>query len=131
MAEVYYASNMPPGWLLGDNGYPLLPYLLTPFLRPQGGQQERYRITRSTVERALGVWKHRFRCIHKSGGCMMYWPVRCSRIIFAVAILHNICVRRNLPLLVEDGQDADNDGDVVEEQQGRGVEVRQRIATQF
>lgn len=47
------------GWLLGDSGYPLRPWLMTPFLTPQAGQQEKYNAshikTRNCVERAFGV----------------------------------------------------------------------------
>nr|XP_034328367.1 putative nuclease HARBI1 [Crassostrea gigas] len=53
------------GWLLGDSGYPLRPWLMTPFLTPQAGQQEKYNAshikTRNCVERAFGVLKSRFR----------------------------------------------------------------------
>lgn len=47
------------GWLLGDSGYPFRPWLMTPFLTPQAGQQEKYNAshikTRNCVERAFGV----------------------------------------------------------------------------
>nr|XP_034339477.1 putative nuclease HARBI1 [Crassostrea gigas] len=53
------------GWLLGDSGYPLRPWLMTPFLTPQAGQQDKYNAshikTRNCVERAFGVLKSRFR----------------------------------------------------------------------
>lgn len=52
------------------SSYPLKPYLLTPFLEPQGPSQEAYnralKATRCSVERAFGVLKKRFRlsCLH-------------------------------------------------------------------
>ncbi|WAQ95414.1 HARB1-like protein, partial [Mya arenaria] len=53
------------GMLLGDSGYPLRHYLMTPVLRPQGIQQTAYNVAhargRVVVERAFGLLKSRFR----------------------------------------------------------------------
>lgn len=53
------------GWFLGDSGYPLKKWLLTPFAQPSNQQEQRYNSshcsTRNTVERAFGVLKSRFR----------------------------------------------------------------------
>lgn len=49
------------GWLLGGSGYPLRPWLMTPFLTPQAKQQDRYNAshikTRNCVERDFDVLK--------------------------------------------------------------------------
>ncbi|GFN92188.1 protein antagonist of like heterochromatin protein 1 [Plakobranchus ocellatus] len=56
------------GHLLGDNGYPNLPYLLTPILNPGNRGEQRYNIshktTRNTIERLFGVLKRRFPALH-------------------------------------------------------------------
>ncbi|KAI2645494.1 hypothetical protein H4Q32_029698 [Labeo rohita] len=57
-------------WLLGDSVYPLRPYLITPVQHPATIAEERFNQahgrTCSTVERAIELWKQRFRCISKS-----------------------------------------------------------------
>lgn len=72
--------------------------------------------TRCVIERTYGIWKMRFRCLHKTGGCLTFSPKRNVNIIVATGILHNKCVRRNIPLPDDsddddDDRDNDNDGD--------------------
>nr|XP_042897212.1 putative nuclease HARBI1 [Parasteatoda tepidariorum] len=79
--------------VLGDSGYPLMPYLMTPFLHPTGTNQVRYNSThasaRNVVERQYGIWKRRFACLDA--------PLRCKlqnvqKIIVATAVLHNLAL---------------------------------------
>ena len=132
------------GWLIGDSGYPLTPYLLTPFINPINRDEERYnrkhKCTRSSTERANGVTKQRFRCLHKSGGCLMYSPRRCINIIISCLILHNICIRDNIPMPDDDDNDDDNnDGDndddmgndIGDADIAEGRQVRDRLVFRF
>ena len=108
------------GYILGDSGYPLRSYLLTPILNPTTRPQERYNTshkrTRCTVERCIGVLKSRFRCLHKSGGAMEFSPEFCAKIVVATAILHNICVHNAVPE-PEDVPNPTEQDDVEDEQE--------------
>jgi len=89
------------GLLLGDSGYPLEPFLMTPFAHPATNEQERFnrshKRTRVLVEQCFGVLKNRFRCLHISGGELQYKPVKCAKIVIACFLLHNYCINRNIP----------------------------------
>lgn len=55
-------------WLLGDSGYALQPWLLTPYWNPTNQFEERFnkrhKKCRSLVERTIGLLKGRFRYKH-------------------------------------------------------------------
>ncbi|XP_071088885.1 putative nuclease HARBI1 [Haliotis cracherodii] len=95
-------EEKPDGWLLGDSGYACKPHLLTPVLNPANSSEERYNRahigTRNTIERAFGVCKSRFRCLHKSSGCLLFEPEKCIAVITACMQLHNLAVSLRLPV---------------------------------
>lgn len=94
------------GWLLGDSGYPCRSYLMTPVQNPTTASQRAYnrahKRTRVVVEKMFGIWKSRFRCLHKSGGCLMFSSQRCVNVIIATAVLHNIARDRVLFQISDD-----------------------------
>lgn len=57
-------------WLLGDSGYPLQPYLMTPIANaapntPEANYNAAHSSARNVIERAIGLLKMRFRCVLK------------------------------------------------------------------
>ncbi|KAK0145505.1 putative nuclease HARBI1 [Merluccius polli] len=81
------------GVLLGDRGYPLRRYLITPVRRPathaEAQFNESHKKTRCCIERTFGVLKSRFSCL--SFG-LRATPLRASNIIVACAVLHNLAI---------------------------------------
>ena len=97
--EKFSNGEMPNSWLLGDSGYPLYDWLLTPYNNPVGDAQIRYNTShkeiRSGVERCIGVMKMRWRCLTKP---IMFRPERASRIAASCAALHNFAIQNRLEL---------------------------------
>lgn len=90
-------------WLIGDSGYPLQPYLMTPFLNPLVNSPESaynyaHMRARNVVERALGVLKMRFRCLLKER-VARYNHVFVGKLVTACVVLHNMCVTEEIPLI--------------------------------
>jgi len=108
----YMATN-DNGWLLGDSGYPLSPFLMTPVINATTAADQAYNKrhskTRNTIERAFGLLKMRFRCLHKTGGCLQSPPTGCVHIICTCAVLHNICIDNHVPAPSADVEIEDND----------------------
>lgn len=106
-------------FLTGDAGYPLEPWLMTPYRTPSDGSREsnyniRHSKTRNIVERTIGVLKNRFRCLLGARE-LHYSPLKASQIINVVCALHNICIYYRV-------EDYENNESEVESTEGEGEE---------
>ncbi|XP_041970725.1 putative nuclease HARBI1 [Aricia agestis] len=87
-------------WLLGDSGYPLRPWLMTPLLNANPGTREerytrRHVQARSSIERCFGLLKARWRCLLHDR-VLHYHPEMASKIVHACCVLHNIALHANV-----------------------------------
>ncbi|XP_055714296.1 uncharacterized protein LOC129808542 [Phlebotomus papatasi] len=95
--------------LLGDSGYALRPWMMTPFGNPASNSpEERFNnyqtATRSIIERVNGILKSRFLCLLRHR-VLHYDPTTVSRIITTCCILHNMCVNANMEFVADDEDD--------------------------
>ena len=78
--------------IIGDSAYPMKKWLITPFANPQTLGERRFNRElskcRSSVERAFGVLKCRWRCLNKK---LESDITNVSTVILSCFILHNIC----------------------------------------
>lgn len=84
------------GIVLGDSGYFVNEFLLTPLNNPQTTSERLYNEshirTRNVIERSFGVWKRRFPVLSIGMRCKL--PL-VQDVIIATAILHNLAIDRN------------------------------------
>ncbi|CAB4011721.1 Hypothetical predicted protein, partial [Paramuricea clavata] len=125
-------TTLDDGVLLGDSGYPCLPYLMTPYNNPITVQQRRFnraqKCTRSSIERAFGILKRRFHLLHSE---IRMAPDRVCTLVAACCVLHNIAIDYNEPMGYHD-EDEDQ-VDLGNNYQGanRGDAVRSHITNTY
>lgn len=87
----------------------MTPYLPQPAPgTPEFRFNERMRQIRVLIERTFGELKNRFRCLLKDR-VLHYAPVTVGKIVTACAVLHNICIENNVPLILDDNEDFVNE----------------------
>uniref|UniRef100_A0A803JCF4 Putative nuclease HARBI1 n=3 Tax=Xenopus tropicalis TaxID=8364 RepID=A0A803JCF4_XENTR len=108
--SILTSGNLPEGWILGDDAYPLTEYLLTPVKDAKTKAEKQYnaahKLAHSIIESTFGSIKSRFRCLDRSGGVLQYSPEKGAQIILACCILHNLAVSRNLHVDILDDLEA-------------------------
>jgi len=97
-----------PMMLVGDEAYPLRPYLMKPFSSRGLSASERvfnYRLSRArrVVENAFGILANRFRIFH---GAMQMSPSSAEDVILAACTLHNYLRNKAIHDLDDDEKDS-------------------------
>ena len=91
------------GLILGDSGYPLTRYLMTPYLTPQTPAEERFNAslcrTRVLIEQTFGILKRKFQALQIG---LRTSPEQAVVYITASCILHNIAIERRDTVISDD-----------------------------
>ncbi|XP_055916716.1 putative nuclease HARBI1 isoform X2 [Eupeodes corollae] len=125
-----------------DGGYPLKPYLLTPYRDPELASREsafnkKHAQARNIIERTIGVLKNRFRCLLRARE-LHYIPKKVTQITNVCAALHNICLFYNTPIVDDsinepedddddDSSDIQNSNDTVHQINNNAISIRNEI----
>ena len=82
-----------------DSGYPLEPWLMTPYREERVVQHRNFNrvhcSARNITKQCFGVLKSRFRCLHETGGILQQSPVKACKIVTDCAAFHNFCLKCN------------------------------------
>lgn len=119
---------------LGDAGYPLEPWLLTPLPHyPEGTKQYEYTKkhckARNVVERFFGVFKSMWRCLSYQR-VLMYAPETAGKIVNACAVIHNMRLHYNIPIqqydnfIDEEPVPANNENAIIDRRGPRVIAMR-------
>lgn len=84
---------------LGDSGYLLEPWLMTPLLQAQSNSEllynRKHSQARSIIEQCNGLLKNRWRCLLKHR-MLHYHPEVASNIVVSCVVLHNMCIHHKI-----------------------------------
>ena len=98
------------GIILGDSAYMLRPWLMTPIRNPTNRKERNYNFaqssTRTTVERAIGVAKQRWRCLRVG---LRLQPLKASRVIKVCFMLANLARKLKLPRAPPDSSESESE----------------------
>lgn len=124
--------------LLGDSGYGIAPWLITPFKPPHTAQQVNFNLhharERVVIERIFGQLKNRFPVL---GNCVRVSLDKIPKTIISCAILHNVGKHLNDVYDVDIEDEENHEGELITAQDEnartklRGEEKRQRMLQQL
>ncbi|XP_069068757.1 putative nuclease HARBI1 [Pleurodeles waltl] len=105
-------------WLIGDSGYPILPWLLR-YKTTDGVKHfnEAHSRMRCVIERTFGLLKDRFCCLHISRGALFYKPLKVCRFVVSCCMLHNLALRTLLDVEEVVAVQVVDEGDVVSDEE--------------
>uniref|UniRef100_A0A1B0GQA0 Uncharacterized protein n=1 Tax=Phlebotomus papatasi TaxID=29031 RepID=A0A1B0GQA0_PHLPP len=93
--ERKFSGSHNNSFLLGDSGYGLKPWLITPFRNESPARERRFNYilsqARSVIERTNGRLKNLFRCLN-SERKLRYRPEIAGQIVVACCVIHNILI---------------------------------------
>ncbi|KAM7281526.1 putative nuclease HARBI1 [Ixodes scapularis] len=121
-------------YLLGDSGYPLEPWLMTPVPgrpalgTPAGQYNQAHASMKAVVERCIGLLKSRFRCLHRHR-TLYHHPKIAGTIVAACAVLHNVCLCSG-EAESEPQSDSDSSSDEDSDEEESGDAARERRGLQ-
>ncbi|XP_069502578.1 putative nuclease HARBI1 [Ambystoma mexicanum] len=108
-AFILHSSNLPVvicglsadrSLLLGDRTYPLKLWIMTPILNAMTASEQKYNTAhiriKNTIELTFDLLRSRFRCLHVSGGDLMYAPDKVCKIVVLYYMLHNLAIQHRL-----------------------------------
>ncbi|XP_004520387.1 putative nuclease HARBI1 [Ceratitis capitata] len=105
--SVQYKQAAENTFLLGDDTYPLEPWLLTPLQeiknRADASYNERHSNAHNTIRHTFGLLRTRFKCLSK-GSKLYYTHERGANIIYACSILHNILQKRGYSIKLDESE---------------------------
>lgn len=97
-----------------------------------------HRRTRLAIDRALGLLKRRFRCLNLRWGRLLRTPEWASKTLVVCAMLHNLCVRRKIPVPdPEEGHapvtlpPVEKEPPCLPQQDPVGAAIRDRVAAEY
>ncbi|XP_036343884.1 putative nuclease HARBI1 [Rhagoletis pomonella] len=101
LEEGFQQNRQENSWLLGDSGYPLEPWCITPYRNTSDGSSEQmfndiHSKARCIIERTIGILKGRWRILGY-GKRGRYHPIKVARFANVSAALHNICIKFKTP----------------------------------
>ncbi|XP_071641997.1 putative nuclease HARBI1 [Temnothorax longispinosus] len=101
---LFEAGTFQNSLLLGDGGYAVRSYFMTPLQNPRTRAEHLYNKshirTRNTIERVFGIWKKRFPIL--ALGSRFQKVDKVLLVIIATAVLHNIARRAGDPVPAND-----------------------------